>query len=85
MTRFRRIIAAAEKIMEGDLSVRIQPVRSVDPEDGFNVIIDYFNQMAQELSGMETLRTDFIAGIESMNLDTVIALKQAALDRYYGA
>ena len=28
---------------------------------------------------------EFIAGIESMNLDTVIALKQAALDRYYGA
>ena len=26
----------------------------------FNIIIDYFNRMVQELSGMETLRTDFI-------------------------
>lgn len=71
----RRIIAAAEKIMEGDLSVRIQPVRSVDPEDGFNVIIDYFNQMAQELSGMETLRTDFIANV-SHELKTPLAVMQ---------
>ena len=57
----KRIIAGAEKVMDGDLSVRIEPVRGA--EEGFNAIIDYFNRMVQELSGMETLRTDFIANV----------------------
>lgn len=71
----RRITAAAEKIMEGDLSTRIEPIRGMDPKDGFNVIIDYFNRMAKELSGMETLRTDFIANV-SHELKTPLSVIQ---------
>lgn len=71
----RRIISAAEKIMKGDFSVRIQPIRSLDSQDGFNVIIDYFNRMASELSGVETLRTDFIANV-SHELKTPLAVIQ---------
>jgi signal transduction histidine kinase len=70
-----KIVRAAEKIMEGDLSVRIEKERSVDPNDGFNVIIDYFNRMTEELSGMETLRTDFIANV-SHELKTPLAVMQ---------
>ena len=44
----RRIINAAEKIMKGDFSVRIQPVLTPDDRDGFNIIIEYFNRMAEE-------------------------------------
>ena len=69
----KRIITGAEKVMDGDLSVRIEPVRGA--EEGFNAIIDYFNRMVQELSGMETLRTDFIANV-SHELKTPLAVIQ---------
>ena len=69
----KRIIDGAQKVMDGDLSTRITPLRGVEP--GFNVIIDYFNRMVQELSGMETLRTDFIANV-SHELKTPLAVIQ---------
>ena len=69
----KRIIEGAQKVMDGDLSARIEPVRGVDA--GFNAIIDYFNRMVQELSGMETLRTDFIANV-SHELKTPLAVIQ---------
>ena len=58
-----QIIKAAEQMMTGDFSVRIPPLHGIANADGFGVIADYFNQMAQELSGTETLRTDFIANV----------------------
>lgn len=71
----KRIVDAAERIMQGDLSVRIEKVNSSDPNDGFNTVIDYFNKMAQELSGMETLRTDFVANV-SHELKTPLSVMQ---------
>lgn len=59
----RKIIDAAERIMHGDFNVRIQSVSNSVSEDGFNKIIDCFNKMAEELSGIETLRSDFIANV----------------------
>ena len=69
----KRIIDGAQRVMDGDLSTRIESVRGVEP--GFNIIIDYFNRMVQELSGMETLRTDFIANV-SHELKTPLAVIQ---------
>lgn len=71
----KKIVKAAEQIMKGDFSVRIAPIHSVDSTNGFNVIADYFNQMAQELSGTETLKTDFIANV-SHELKTPLAVIQ---------
>lgn len=71
----QKIVNAAEQIMKGDFSVRIPPFRSVDIMSGFDVIADYFNQMAEELSGTETLRTDFIANV-SHELKTPLAVIQ---------
>lgn len=71
----RHIVRAAEKIMNGDFSVRVTPIRSLDSQDGFNIIIDYFNRMAEELSGIETLRTDFIANV-SHELKTPLSVIQ---------
>ncbi len=59
----KKITNAAEKIISGDFSVRILKERSFDDEYGFNGIIDCFNKMAEELSGTQTLRTDFIANV----------------------
>ncbi len=69
------IVRAAQKVMDGDFSVRIGRIRSIDPNDGFNTIIDYFNRMAEELSHTETLRTDFIANV-SHEIKTPLAVMQ---------
>ncbi len=69
----RQILAAAEKIMEGDFSVRIAPVKEFAGETGFNQIIDCLNKMTAELAGTETLRTDFIANV-SHELKTPLAV-----------
>ncbi len=71
----RRIVEGAEKIMRGDFTARIKPFHSIDSGDGFDVIIDCFNRMAEELSGVETLRTDFIANV-SHELKTPLAVMQ---------
>ena len=57
----KRITQAAEKVMQGDFSVRID----TDPNDAeqFGQIIACFNKMTEELSSVETLRTDFIANV----------------------
>lgn len=54
----RRIVNAAERIMRGEFSVRIEPLPAVYDAAGFNVIIEYFNKMAGELSGqaLESIR-----------------------------
>lgn len=67
----RRIIKVVEKIMSGDFSARI-PLRG---ESSFNVIADYINKMAEELSGIETLRTDFVANV-SHELKTPLSIIQ---------
>ena len=69
----KKILAAAYKIMQGDFSVRIEPVKEFAGETGFNQIIDCFNKMTEELAGTELLRTDFIANV-SHELKTPLAV-----------
>ena len=68
------ITEATEKIMSGDFSVRIQSMQSSGME-GFNQIAMAINQMAEELSSVETLRTDFIANV-SHEMKTPLAVMQ---------
>ncbi len=68
------ITEATEKIMSGDFSVRIKPMQSSGME-GFNQIAMAINQMAEELSSVETLRTDFIANV-SHEMKTPLAIMQ---------
>ena len=68
----KQITAAAEKIMQGDFSARVPPIHGAGA-DGFHQIGSAINKMAQELSGTETLRTDFIANV-SHELKTPLAV-----------
>lgn len=68
------ITAATESIMSGDFSVRIKPMQSPGME-GFNQIAEAINQMAEELTSVETLRTDFIANV-SHEMKTPLAVMQ---------
>ena len=68
----KQITAAAEKIMQGDFSARVPPIHGAGT-DGFNQIGAAINKIAEELSGTETLRTDFIANV-SHELKTPLAV-----------
>lgn len=59
----RQITQAAEQLMQGDFSVRIPVLSGIASEKNFNQIISCFNRMAEELSSIETLRTDFTANV----------------------
>ena len=67
----RRITEAAQRITAGDFSVRIPPL--LGSGEAFNEIIACFNKMAEELAGMESLRTDLIANV-SHELKTPLAV-----------
>ena len=71
----RRIADAAEKIIQGDFSVRVKPQSKFGTDETFNQVIDCFNKMAEELSSVETLRTDFIANV-SHEMKTPLAVMQ---------
>ena len=71
----KKITEATQKMMEGDFSVRIKKGRDFGSEDKFGEIIDCINKMAEELSSVETLRTDFIANV-SHELKTPLAVMQ---------
>lgn len=71
----RAIVEAARRITAGNFSARISPKAAVGASEGFEEIIHCFNIMAEELSGLETLRTDFIANV-SHELKTPLAVMQ---------
>lgn len=68
----RKIVQAAEQMASGDFSARVPKMYGVD---GFDEIAGCFNALAEELSGTETLRTDFIANV-SHELKTPLAVIQ---------
>ena len=71
----RRITEGFQKLMDGDFSVRLKPVSGFASSVSFDLIINYFNRMAEELSGVETLKTDFIANV-SHELKTPLSVMQ---------
>ena len=70
----KMITDAAQRIMNGDFSVRVKHMHGSGME-GFNQIGESINAMAEELSSVETLRTDFIANV-SHEMKTPLAVMQ---------
>ncbi len=64
-----------QKITHGDFSARLKPIRIGE----YNKIVADLNTMAEELSGIETLRTDFVSNV-SHELKTPLSVL-----RNYGA
>lgn len=71
----KKILEATKRITQGDFSVRIAPTRIPTSQNDFNPIINDLNKMAEELEGIETLRTDFISNV-SHELKTPLATLQ---------
>ena len=70
----KMITDAAQRIMNGDFSARVKHMHG-SGMDGFHQIGKAINSMAEELSGVETLRTDFIANV-SHEMKTPLAVMQ---------
>lgn len=71
----RQITEGAKKIMLGNFHVRLMPARHFAAAAPYNEIIACFNEMAEELQSVETLRTDFIANV-SHEMKTPLAVMQ---------
>ncbi len=69
----KRIVEALDKIGQGDFSVRLDENHRDISQAGFQEISRGINHLAKELSGVETLRTDFIASV-SHELKTPLAV-----------
>ena len=70
----KMITDAAQRIMNGDFSARVKHMHG-SGMDGFNQIGESINAMAEELSSVETLRTDFVANV-SHEMKTPLAVMQ---------
>ncbi len=67
----KKIHDFTEKLTHGDFKTRLQPIRIGE----YNTVVADLNQMAEELSSIETLRTDFVSNV-SHELKTPLAVLQ---------
>ncbi len=67
----KKIHDFTKKLTHGDFKSRLKPIRVGE----YNKIVDDLNQMAEELSSIETLRTDFVANV-SHELKTPLSVLQ---------
>lgn len=70
----QKILDATNAMTHGDFTICLPEGKGMDAY-GFDAICQDLNRMAKELSGIETLRTDFIANV-SHELKTPLAVMQ---------
>ncbi len=58
-----RILNATHEIAKGNFKVRIKPFHGFSMRDEFDVIIEDFNKMAEELEGNQSMKNAFIADV----------------------
>lgn len=71
--RVKKIVSVLEKIQKGDFNARIETSYNRNTFNELDTIANGINVMADELSGIETLRNDFIANV-SHELKTPLAV-----------
>ncbi len=71
----KRILETLDRLGRGDFSLRLDTSHRDINHTGFRTIAREINTLADELSGLETLRTDFIANV-SHELKTPLAVLQ---------
>lgn len=70
-----KILDATEQITSGNFKIRLIPRHSYESYDDFDLIMENLNQMAEELSKNEVLKTDFISNV-SHEIKTPLAVIQ---------
>ena len=71
----KRISDGLEKLTQGDFSERIELFSDPLGNNQYNIIVERINKMADELAGVETLRTDFVSNV-SHEMKTPLAVIQ---------
>ena len=59
----KKILAATEELAKGNFKARAEDISVIPGRNEFDIIAENINKMAQELSGIETLRTDFVSNV----------------------
>ncbi|MCR5031478.1 MAG: HAMP domain-containing histidine kinase [Lachnospiraceae bacterium] len=58
-----RILALTRELAKGNFKARIHKVSDIPGRNEFDLIADNINKLAEELSGIETLRSDFVSNV----------------------
>ena len=66
-----RIIAAIDRVAEGDYSVRIEPTGAEE----FRQLAEKFNHMTQELDSVEMLRSDFVSNFSHEFKTPIVSIR----------
>ena len=69
----KEILKATEQIASGDFSVRLEPKHPYGSYDEYDLIKEYLNIMASDLSKSEILKSDFISNV-SHEIKTPVAV-----------
>ena len=69
----KEILKVTEKIASGDFSVRLEPKHPYGSYDEYDLIKEYLNIMASDLSKSEILKSDFISNV-SHEIKTPVAV-----------
>ncbi len=69
----KEILNATDQLAKGNFKVRLNHVSIRNTRNEFDIIAENIDKLAQELSGIETLRTDFVSNV-SHEIKTPIAV-----------